>query len=237
MSNLTITTSSSDRFFNTGLENNNKFPLNPTVVLPSQTISENLKITLPSFYNTKMLAPSSSKLQEIFQDPLPILNTFIELPPTPQTAPEMYVSGVLLKRKRRIRMYHRRRRRKDNWVEFAKRHKKKKDAAEKRFRDRVNVLLAEAKAFDPRDYVARIVAKSRKDESIKIKYDYENYYRSSLSHWTENISVEDLYGLKKTDYIDKKSGLPSAEELEEIKKLRKLYEDTFRIAVKKTKKD
>lgn len=41
-------------------------------------------------------------------------------------------------------------------------------------------------------------------------------------HWTELMTIEQLYGLPETDYIDKKSCLPDPDQWEEIKKLREL---------------
>ena len=47
-------------------------------------------------------------------------------------------------------------------------------------------------------------------------------------HWSRLMSLEELYGLPKSDYIDKKAGLPTEEDWEQIKKLKQDYENKYR---------
>lgn len=61
-------------------------------------------------------------------------------------------------------------------------------------------------------------------------------------HWSRLMSLEELYGLPKSDYIDKvgfsliscdtflfqKAGLPTDEDLEKIKQLKQDYENKYR---------
>uniref|UniRef100_A0A183FCN0 39S ribosomal protein L52, mitochondrial n=1 Tax=Heligmosomoides polygyrus TaxID=6339 RepID=A0A183FCN0_HELPZ len=44
--------------------------------------------------------------------------------------------------------------------------------------------------------------------------------RKLYPHWSRLMSLEELYGLPKTDYIDKKAGLAGEEDAEKIRQLR-----------------
>ncbi len=45
--------------------------------------------------------------------------------------------------------------------------------------------------------------------------------------WTDLISFEQLYGVPDSDFIDKKAGLASDEELDAVRRLRELYYRQF----------
>lgn len=46
-------------------------------------------------------------------------------------------------------------------------------------------------------------------------------------HWTELITVEELYGLPDTDYIDKQMGYPDSEDWRRIQQIRQTYYDEY----------
>lgn len=53
--------------------------------------------------------------------------------------------------------------------------------------------------------------------------------RRLYPHWSRLMSLEELYGLPKSDYIDKRSGIADEEHSEKIRKLRENYQANYRI--------
>lgn len=51
--------------------------------------------------------------------------------------------------------------------------------------------------------------------------------RKFYPHWSTVVSLEELYGLPKGDYIDKRFGLASNEDVETIEKLKDKYKQLY----------
>lgn len=52
--------------------------------------------------------------------------------------------------------------------------------------------------------------------------------RKLYPHWSSLMSLEELYGLPESDYIDKRAGLPGEEDKEKIRQLKIDYYRQFR---------
>lgn len=52
--------------------------------------------------------------------------------------------------------------------------------------------------------------------------------RRKYPHWSTLITLEELYGLPPSDYIDKKAGLAGEEDREKIRQLKKEYDEKYR---------
>lgn len=120
---------------------------------------------------------------------------------------------------------HKRRKRYDrDFFKYQKYHREKKLRAEREFVRRMKAHLAELQSFEPEKYVEDTIATAKKEWSDELAPTGRKLY----PHWSRLISLEELYGLPKSDYIDKKAGFPSEEDMEKIKKLKMEYENKFR---------
>lgn len=211
-----------------------RYPFRPNLHLPGTSLGQSYKITLPSLINSTKLEAPSFKIDEYFHDPLPNLLP-LYLPESPNQAPEMRAERGLLERHARMKRHHRMKRFKRDLTLYKRRHKRRKQAAEKRFQDKIADIIAEANAFSPESYVDSILRVAHKKRPQRIVYEYD-YYQSKVPHWTEVMTIEQLYGVPASDRIDKNTGFASEEELEEIKNRRNEYEETFK-KLKPVKKD
>uniref|UniRef100_A0A914MPY5 Uncharacterized protein n=1 Tax=Meloidogyne incognita TaxID=6306 RepID=A0A914MPY5_MELIC len=104
---------------------------------------------------------------------------------------------------------------KRDWWQIKKRQAQKKQRSEDLFRSRMREMLAEFERFDPLEYVKETMEKANKDWRV----DVEPSGRKKFPHWSTLMSLEELYSVEKDDYIDKRFGLPSSEELPILNKL------------------
>lgn len=120
---------------------------------------------------------------------------------------------------------HKRRKRYDrDFFKYQKYHREKKLKAEREFSKRMKGHLAELEAFNPESYVEKVIAEAKKEWSDELAPTGRKLH----PHWSRLMSLEELYGLPKSEYIDKRAGLPSEEDLEKIKQLKQDYENKFR---------
>jgi len=136
-------------------------------------------------------------------------------------------------RRRKMLKFKRLKRRKRDAFKYAKYHRAKKTKSEAAFRARVSVLFDELDSFDADKYVRETIDMSHRTTE-RVSYSGKRLH----PHWSTLISIEELYDLPNTDYIDKRGGLPSDEDLAEIRRLQDEYNRKYcRIDDKKKKKN
>lgn len=179
--------------------------------------------TFPTLNRAPILAPAPF-LQQIVEKMDPELNKSpIEAPSAfPNTA--MYAAPRLLTIRRKKMKKHKRRKRYDrDFFKYQKYHREKKLRAEREFTKRMKAHLAELEAFDPEKYVEDTIARAKREWSDELAPTGRRLY----PHWSRLMSLEELYGIPKSDYIDKRAGLSSEEDRERIKQLRDEYRRQF----------
>ncbi|KAE9548734.1 hypothetical protein FO519_008053 [Halicephalobus sp. NKZ332] len=102
---------------------------------------------------------------------------------------------------------------------YQKFHRKKKVLAEKVFRARMNDLMKTLETFDPMDHVKSTIQRAKQEWSVNLAPSGKKKY----PHWSELMDLEELYGVEKSDYIDKRAGLPDEETAQKIAQKRKEY--------------
>ncbi|CDW57873.1 hypothetical protein TTRE_0000617001 [Trichuris trichiura] len=142
---------------------------------------------------------------------------------------KQYAHRMIRIRRRKIKKHWRMKRFRKRRAVYLRVHAEKKQKAEKFFLAKINTILHEGLQFNAEQYVRNVI------ERAKWKPNEERLPngRIKLPHWTSLISIEELYGVKQSDYIDKRSCIASPEEWSEILKLKCKYQDTFGKLVKK----
>ncbi|VDP10134.1 unnamed protein product [Soboliphyme baturini] len=212
-------------------------PLLPIVSIGECDTRSSKVVSLPAQRKVpwRVLLPSNDQLKYIPFIPLPghlgggglILPALsrvnvsvpVILPSIPQHRYEKHAHRMLIIRRRKIKKHWRKKRRKRDYVQYLKWHQQQKQRKEDAFRQRMNVMLSEALGFDADAYVRAAVAKAKWRPA-------DNHFpdgRRKFPHWTELMTVEELFQLPETDYIDKQSCLAEGEDWEAIKKLRQEY--------------
>lgn len=121
-----------------------------------------------------------------------------------------------------MKKHKRRKRFNRDFFKYAKHHLEKKTKAEKAFRQRMKEIRSELELFDPEEYVKDIIRRAKREWVTEAAPTGRKLY----PHWSTLMSLEELYGLPKSDYIDKRSGLAGEEDKEKIRQLRiKYYKD------------
>lgn len=128
-------------------------------------------------------------------------------------------------RRHRMVKFKRRKRIDRDWFQYQKKHTKKKQKAEMIFRSRMNEILKELETFDPLTYIDETIERANRDLHLNVAPSGRKKY----PHWSEFTSLEELYGVPKGDYIDKRYGLPVPEERKKIEELRKDYLNRYTI--------
>jgi len=130
-------------------------------------------------------------------------------------------------RKRKM-MKHKRRKRIDrDWFQYQKRHAKKKQKAEVLFRARMKALREELAEFDAINYVKDVIKRAQRDWTPHLAPSGRKKY----GHWSESTTLEELYGIENSTYIDKRSGFPNSEDKAKITHLREDYLRRYSIGV------
>ncbi|KHN88132.1 hypothetical protein Tcan_16000 [Toxocara canis] len=203
--------------------------LNPSVrrgplYLPGS--ARNPKVyTFPTTNREAIWAPAPF-LQELIEKFDPAVDKVpMEAPSASSTATAMYAAPRLLTIRRKKMNKHKRRKRYDrDFFKYAKYHREKKLKAEKAFRARMKELLEELNSFSPEDYVKDIIQRAKREWITELAPSGRKLY----PHWSSLMSIEELYGLPKSDYIDKRAGLPGEEDRERIRQLKIEYYRQFR---------
>lgn len=243
---------------------------NVPIEAPSHPLAQKIEFFDPKTVQNELIfdLPRNTIIAPMI-DQLPAWQNEVSLPPTENQAPAMEAGGPrggyeLRMRHRRMKKHWRMKHFKRDIVIYRKRERRRKMAAEKVFRDKLDVMICEAENFDAKKYVEDFLAKVQwgkssqtslpmsaalisEDSSIPTvrRHPYTDFGlqpqlvvkkakpRKPFQHWTEIISVEQLFGLPPSKRIDKKAGKPHPEEMEEISEQKRKYEETFRKIVKK----
>ena len=92
--------------------------------------------------------------------------------------------------------------------------------AEILFRQRMNAIIDELEAFDPLEHVRDTMRRAKRDWQTSLASTGKKKY----PHWSELMTLEELYDLPPTDYIDiRTAGRPSPEDAAKIAELRAEY--------------
>ncbi|VBB32191.1 unnamed protein product [Acanthocheilonema viteae] len=138
---------------------------------------------------------------------------------------KLFTGERMLKIRRHKMRKHKRRKRYDrDYFKYQKYHRQKKAKAENLFRYRMHKMLEDYKTFDPEKYVKDIIACAKQD----VTKDVSLSGRRKYPHWSTLITLEELYGLPESDYIDKKAGLAGEEDREKIRQMKKEYDEKYR---------
>ncbi|CAI5442083.1 unnamed protein product [Caenorhabditis angaria] len=205
------------------------FPQNQSIELPALDNPQKIIYTFPTLERiAPKIAPSPEVLTEILDKLAPNYNgeKVIEEPTgnSEKNAP-IYLSPRLLTIRRRKMKKHKRRRRYDrDFFKYQKYHREKKLKAEREFQKRMKSLLNELEVFNPEKYVKDTIKMANKEWQD----DLAPTGRKLYPHWSRFMSLEQLYGLPKSEYIDKRSGLATPEDAEKIKALKEKYSKLYR---------
>ncbi|PIC47205.1 hypothetical protein B9Z55_006639 [Caenorhabditis nigoni] len=208
------------------------FPANGTYHFPQPTVSIDLPsldnpqqvYTFPTLNRSPMVAPGPI-LTEILEKLAPTVEKGSLIAPGTLDKAPMWLSPRLLTIRRKKMKKHKRRRRYDrDFFKYQKYHREKKLKAEREFQKRMKSLLTELEAFDPEKYVKDTIKMANKEWQDELAPTGRKLY----PHWSRFMSLEQLYGLPKSEYIDKRSGLPTPEEAEQIKALKEKYAKLYR---------
>ncbi|VDM53272.1 unnamed protein product [Angiostrongylus costaricensis] len=131
----------------------------------------------------------------------------MEAPPHATPISIQLAPRLLTIRRKKMKKHKRRKRYDRDFFKYQKYHREKK-----------------LRSFEAEKYVEDTIATAKKEWSDELAPTGRKLY----PHWSRLMSLEELYGLPKSDYIDKKAGFPSEEDMERIKKLKMEYENKFR---------
>ncbi|KHJ91114.1 hypothetical protein OESDEN_09026 [Oesophagostomum dentatum] len=131
---------------------------------------------------------------------------------------------LLTIRRKKMKKHKRRKRYDRDFFKYQKYHKEKKLKAEREFIRRMKAHLAELESFKPEQYVEETIAAAKKEWSD----DLAPTGRKRYPHWSRLMSLEELYGIPKSDYIDKNAGLAGEEDAAKIKQLKTEYDNKYR---------
>lgn len=195
---------------------------NVPVELPP-SISNPKVYMFPTFNKKSMRMPSSAvkELLELFD---PILEKVVEDPLISSISPMYTGDRVLTIRRSKMNKHKRRKRERRDRFQLFKYHREQKAKSERLFRERMQKKLAELKTFDAEAYVRDVIARAKRDWKTELAPSGRKKY----PHWSTLISLEELYDLPASDYIDKRAGIPSEEDKERIRQLKKKYYKEFR---------
>ncbi|EGT40903.1 hypothetical protein CAEBREN_04990 [Caenorhabditis brenneri] len=208
------------------------FPSNGTYHFPNPSASVELPslenpqqvYTFPTLNRTPMVAPGAI-ITEILEKLAPTVEKGSLIAPGITNKAPMWLSPRLLTIRRKKMKKHKRRRRYDrDFFKYQKYHREKKLKAEREFQKRMKSLLTELEAFNPEKYVKDTIKMANKEWQDELAPTGRKLY----PHWSRLMSLEQLYGLPKSEYIDKRAGLPTPEEAEQIKALKEKYAKLYR---------
>jgi len=100
---------------------------------------------------------------------------------------------------------------------------------ERVFRVRCQQMVDEAAAFNAESYVRDVLARAaRVQHTTTSLTPAVDALTDRPRHWTDVMSVEEMYLVPYTHYIDKRTGYASPEDAVEIEKLRRKYTTVYR---------
>lgn len=103
-----------------------------------------------------------------------------------------------------------------------RRESEKEMAAEAKFRQEMGMALKKALEFDADKYVRDTIARAK---WVPTPDNTESLRKGIF--WSEFMTVEQLFGVPDSDYIDKKEGFAGDEDWQKILELREKYEKEY----------
>lgn len=182
--------------------------------------------TFPTANKEPIRAPSTfiKELLEMFD---PVLNKASVEDPAPagRVVTPMYAAPRLLEiRRHKMRKHKRLKRYKRDRFQYLKRHREEKARSERAFRKRMSEKLAELNTFEPEAYIKDVIMRAKRDWKTEMAPTGRKLY----PHWSTLMTVEELYNLPESDYIDKKAGFPEEEDRERIRQMKIKYRKEFK---------
>uniref|UniRef100_A0A1I7ZZP5 DUF1713 domain-containing protein n=1 Tax=Steinernema glaseri TaxID=37863 RepID=A0A1I7ZZP5_9BILA len=168
-------------------------------------------------------APAPGNLEPIEKlDPIVQRSPVVD-PNAGAVTPMIAAPRLLTIRRKKMKKHKRKKRYDRDYFKYAKYHREKKLRAEREFRARMKDILNELETFNPMDYVNGTIQRAKREWSSKLAPSGKKLY----PHWSQLVSLEELYGLDKSDYIDKRAGLPTEEDREQIARLKEEYKQKY----------
>jgi len=203
----------------------------PAIIYSFPNLSTQSAIVEPSIVRHAYIEPVISSVTSIGEYRAPA-----------HTVIEKHAIRMFRVRHRKMIRHHRYKRHKRDRVKYLKAQAVRKANAEMAFRTRVQTIVDEANTFDAevyvRDVLQRVDAIERQRATGELKVGKDGKPVTIYKHWTTVMTVDELYGIPYSDYIDKRTGYPSGEDWKAIKADRDDYYNNYsNVDDKKAKKN
>jgi len=132
-------------------------------------------------------------------------------------------SRMLDIRRHKMLKHKRKKRWQRDHFERGKRQLQKKMKSEVIFRARMKEITEELNTFDAMTYVKDIIEKAEKEWSLTVAPSG----RKKHPHWSQMMSLEEVYGVDASLHIDKRSGFPTPEDKAKIAQLKEEYLEKY----------
>ncbi|VDM96367.1 unnamed protein product [Thelazia callipaeda] len=187
--------------------------------------NKQMVFTLPGISRRNLCVPGFF-VREILEkfDPHPETQIPLELPQRFPVREKVGGERMLRIRRHKMRKHKRRKRFDRDYFKYQKYHRQKKAKAENLFKNRMSKIIEGYRAFDPEKYIKDIIARAKQD----VTKDVAPSGRRKYPHWSTLVTLEELYGLPSTDYIDKKAGLVGEDDRDKIRLLKNEYDEKYR---------
>ncbi|TKR72119.1 hypothetical protein L596_019628 [Steinernema carpocapsae] len=174
----------------------------------------------------KIEAPAPGGIEPIEKlDPLEQKSPVVD-PSAGKKTPMIAGPRLLTIRRKKMKKHKRKQRFDRDYFKYQKYHRAKKLNSEREFRAKMKEILGELETFDPMEYVNDTIKRSKREWSQELAPTGRKLY----PHWSQLVSLEELYGLETSDYIDKRAGLPNDEDREQIARQKEEYTKKYTTA-------
>uniref|UniRef100_A0A915E0L7 Tr-type G domain-containing protein n=1 Tax=Ditylenchus dipsaci TaxID=166011 RepID=A0A915E0L7_9BILA len=128
--------------------------------------------------------------------------------------------GRLMDIRRHKMLKHKRRKRwaRDHF-EYTKKQAQKKMKSEVLFRARMKEIVEDLDAYDAMAYINETIRKASREWKLVVAPSGRKIY----PHWSSIMSLEELYGVEKSEYIDKRAGYPTPEDKVKLEAMKADY--------------
>uniref|UniRef100_A0A0K0E9R5 DUF1713 domain-containing protein n=1 Tax=Strongyloides stercoralis TaxID=6248 RepID=A0A0K0E9R5_STRER len=205
------------RPFNNNLEISIEKPINENdkfSILPGY--NHNVKIYSFPELNPKVVeAPT---LLNILDKIDPSLNDDISKEieePNKKISPMHCSPRLLTIRRKKMKKFKRRKRYDRDFYKYQKYHRQKKMKAEKKFRQQMALLIKDMDNFDPLEFVNKTIETAKFEWSSTVAPTGRKKY----PHWSQLMKLEEIYGIEKISYIDKRYGYPTDEDAKQLEQM------------------
>ncbi|CEF64639.1 Hypothetical protein SRAE_1000289200 [Strongyloides ratti] len=204
-------------------------PINGNLNIPMDDhINENNKFTiLPGYYKNIKIYSFPELNPKIVEAPTllnildkidPSLNDDIlkEIEEPNKKISPMYCSPRLMTiRRKKMNKFKRRKRYDRDYHKYQKHHRQKKIKAERKFRQQMALLIKEMNEFDPLQFVSKTIETAKYEWTSSVAPSGRKKY----PHWSQLMTLEEIYGIEKNNYIDKRYGYPTTEDAQQLEQM------------------